>query len=132
MSQATLGDLLRHLRSGCGAGGFIQDLTDGEVLERFASQREEAAFSLLVQRHGPMVLAVCRRMLRDSHGVEDCFQATFLVLVRRAASICKKGSVGSWLYAVALRIASKAQDRDGGTPAQGEGGGEHATRRTAR
>ena len=108
MSQATLGDLLRYLRTAQG-DHVIEELTDCQLLERFLAGREEAAFTLLVQRHGPMVLAVCRRLLGDSHSAEDSFQATFLVLVRRAASIRKKSSVGSWLYAVALHIASKAR-----------------------
>jgi RNA polymerase sigma factor (sigma-70 family) len=108
MSQATLGDLLRYLRTACDEQ-LAEDLTDRQLLERFLVQREEAAFTVLVQRHGPMVLAVCRRLLGDCHSAEDCFQATFLVLVRRAASIRKKGSVGSWLHSVALHIASKAR-----------------------
>jgi RNA polymerase sigma factor (sigma-70 family) len=108
MSQATLGELVRYLRTACD-DRLARDLTDGELLERFLTGREEAAFALLVQRHGPMVQAVCRRVLGDSPGAEDCFQATFLVLVRRAGSIREKGSVGSWLYAVASRIATKAR-----------------------
>ena len=86
MSKATLGDMLRSLRGLCAAHGAA-DLTDGELLRRFLTHREEAAFTLLVQRHGQMVLGVCQRVLGDAHGAEDAFQATFMVLVRRGASI---------------------------------------------
>jgi RNA polymerase sigma factor (sigma-70 family) len=88
-----------------------RDLNDGELLERFRVSREEAAFTVLVQRHGPMVWGVCRRILADPHDAEDAFQATFLVLVRKAGSIHKLGSVGSWLYGVACRVAVKARTR---------------------
>jgi RNA polymerase sigma factor (sigma-70 family) len=108
MSQATLGDVLRYLRT-TSAGELANDLTDGELLERFLVHREEAAFTLLVQRHGPMVLSVCCRVLGNGPSAEDSFQATFLILVRRAASIRKKESLASWLYAVALHLASKAR-----------------------
>jgi RNA polymerase sigma factor (sigma-70 family) len=108
MPQTTFGNLLRYLHTAC-PSQLTQDVTDGELLERFLAHREEAAFTLLVQRHGPMVLAVCRRVLGNCDSVQDAFQATFLVLVRRAASIRKKGSLASWLYAVALHIALKAR-----------------------
>jgi RNA polymerase sigma factor (sigma-70 family) len=108
MPQPALSDVLHYLRSACEAQ-IHRDLTDGELLERFLAQREEAAFAILVQRHGPMVLAVCQRVLGDAHTAEDAFQATFLILVRRAASIRKKASVGSWLHGVAQRVASKAR-----------------------
>jgi len=88
------------------AGG----LTDGRLLERFLDDRDQAAFELLVWRHGPMVLRVCRRIIRDLHGAEDAFQATFLTLAYKAGSIGKRESVGSWLYKVAYRIALRARD----------------------
>src|SRR5436190_1318756 len=100
MPQPTLKDVLRYLGGACAAPGE-RDLTDGDLLERFLTHREEAAFALLVQRHGPMVLGVCRRILHDRHTAEDAFQATFLILVRRAASIRNQESVGSWLHGVA-------------------------------
>jgi RNA polymerase sigma factor (sigma-70 family) len=108
MAQATLGKVLWFLRQACD-GEAAGDLSDGALLERFLARREESAFALLVQRHGPLVLGVCRRVLGDLHGAEDCFQATFLVLVRRAASIRNKASLAGWLHAVAQRIAVKAR-----------------------
>ncbi len=65
--------------------GTIAGLTEGKLLDRFAAEGDESAFAALVARHGPMVLGVCRRILRDEHDVEDAFQATFLVLVRRGS-----------------------------------------------
>jgi RNA polymerase sigma factor (sigma-70 family) len=85
-------------------------LTDTRLLERFLDDRDQAAFELLVWRHGPMVLRVCRRVLRDWHGAEDAFQATFLTFAYKAADIGKRESVGSWLYKVAYRIALRARD----------------------
>jgi RNA polymerase sigma factor (sigma-70 family) len=84
---------------------------DQQLLDRFVTNREETAFTALVRRHGPLVLGVCRRVLRHEHDAEDAFQATFLVLARRAASINKRASVGSWLYQVAFHVANKARKR---------------------
>lgn len=82
--------------------------TDGELLARFVATRDEASFAALVRRHGPMVLAVCRRMLRHEQDAEDCFQATFLVMARKAAAV-KREAVGSFLYAVAYRTSLEAR-----------------------
>ena len=83
--------------------------TDGELLERYLGNREDAAFAALVKRHGPMVFGVCRRILRDVHDAEDAFQATFLVLIHKAQSIVPPERVGPWLYGVAYRTALKAK-----------------------
>jgi RNA polymerase sigma factor (sigma-70 family) len=89
--------------------GTIVGLTEGKLLERFVAEGDEASFAALVTRHGPMVLAVCRRILRDEHAVEDAFQATFLILVRRAGAIKNGELVGHWLHGVAHRVAVRAR-----------------------
>jgi RNA polymerase sigma factor (sigma-70 family) len=89
--------------------GVVSALPDDRLLERFATRRDEAAFEALVERHGPMVLRVCRQLLRDGHYAEDAFQATFLVLARKVGTVRRYASVAPWLYRVACRVARKAQ-----------------------
>ncbi len=102
--------LLRHL------GGLLRpdrkdEPTDSGLLEQFVARRDEAAFAALVRRHGPLVLGVCRRVLRDAHDAEDAFQATFLVLARKAESLARPERVGNWLHGVAVRVACAARAR---------------------
>jgi RNA polymerase sigma factor (sigma-70 family) len=85
------------------------DVTDGQLWDRFRTGCEEAAFETLVRRHGPMVLAVCRRVLRDQHDAEDAFQATFLILLRKAGSIARPELLGNWLFGVAYNTARNAR-----------------------
>ncbi|HEV3203778.1 MAG TPA: RNA polymerase sigma factor, partial [Gemmataceae bacterium] len=108
MTDGNLNSVLRHLRrvvESQGAGG----LNDSQLLERFITHGDETAFEVLVWRHGPMVLNVCRRILRHDHDAEDAFQATFMTLARKAACIGKRASLASWLYKVAYRAALAAK-----------------------
>src|SRR5437660_2354589 len=84
-------------------------LQDMDLLELFRRQNNEAAFAELVRRHGPLVLGVCGRVLHNAHDADDVFQATFLVLARKADSIRKQGSLPSWLHGVAYRLALKCR-----------------------
>jgi RNA polymerase sigma factor (sigma-70 family) len=108
MPTTPMSEVTRHLRRAVllrdGAG-----LTDGQLLEDYLSRRDEAALAALVRRHGPMVWGVCRRVLRHYHDAEDAFQATFLVLVRKAASLASRELVANWLYGVAYQTAWKAR-----------------------
>jgi RNA polymerase sigma factor (sigma-70 family) len=107
MDGNQLGGLLRYLRRITDAGA--EGASDGQLLERFARQRDEAAFTALLERHGPMVLGVCRRILHDPHDAEDAFQATFLVLAHKARSIGRPQAIASWLYRTAQRTALRAK-----------------------
>ena len=92
--------------------GVTGAVTDGQLLERFATHRGEAsehAFAALVERHGPVVMRLCRSVLRDEHEAQDAFQATFLVLAKRANSLWVRDSLGPWIHSVAYRVASCAR-----------------------
>jgi RNA polymerase sigma factor (sigma-70 family) len=91
----------------------LADQSDAQLLECFVVKREQAAFEVLVRRHGNMVLSVCRRQVRNSHDADDAFQATFMTLARKANAIRGSDAVGAWLYKVALRIAIRARARAG-------------------
>jgi RNA polymerase sigma-70 factor (ECF subfamily) len=91
--------------------GVIGALSDGQLLDRFLDRHEAAVFEAIVRRHGPMVWGVCRRVLRDHHDAEDAFQATFLVLALKSASIMPREKLGNWLYGVAYQTAMKARVR---------------------
>ncbi len=114
--STTQTDFLRYLRT-LTARQSTGVLSDQQLLERFLHDRSEASFAALVARHGPMVLSVCRRVLRHAQDAEDAFQATFLVLARKASSIRKQASLGSWLHGVAYHSAeclkAKAKRRTG-------------------
>jgi RNA polymerase sigma factor (sigma-70 family) len=108
MAADRAGSLIEHLRKTV----LRQDqgsLSDAQVLDRFITQRDEAAFETLVQRHAGMVWGVCRRLLHNAHDAEDAFQASFLVLARKAASVSPRDKVANWLYGVAYQTAVRAR-----------------------
>jgi RNA polymerase sigma factor (sigma-70 family) len=107
MSTARLSTVTRYLQRVAERDAPSQ--SDQQLLDRFRRLRDEGAFAALVRRHGPMVLAVCRRVLRHAQDAEDVFQAAFLVLVRKADSIRQQASVGGWLYRVTYRLAVRAR-----------------------
>src|SRR5881398_378244 len=98
MAAGQLTRVIDHLR---GVNPDATGLADGDLLNRYVRHRDEAAFEALVRRHGPMVMGVCRRVLRHAHDAEDAFQATFLVLARKAAAITQRDLLANWLYGVA-------------------------------
>jgi RNA polymerase sigma factor (sigma-70 family) len=108
MANAPARLVLRHVRNIL-AAHEAEQLSDRELLRRFADGREEAAFAALVRRHGPMVLGVCQRVLHDTADAEDAFQATFLILARKAKSGGWCESVGPWLYRVAHGMALRVR-----------------------
>src|SRR5262245_41329120 len=110
MPTSPLDPIVQHIRR-MGTAHAFDDLADADLLSRFIDARDAAAFAALVQRHGPMVLGVCRRLLRPSHDAEDACQASFLVLVQKAASIRRRSSLASWLHGVAHHLAAKARAR---------------------
>src|SRR5262245_12757300 len=109
MGSSSLGSFIGRLRRLVEPRGG--GLEDAELLRRFAGQGDEAAFEVLLWRYGPLVLGICRRMLRREQDVEDAFQATFLTLIRKASSIARREALGSWLHQVAYRIGLHARAR---------------------
>jgi RNA polymerase sigma factor (sigma-70 family) len=108
MASDSAGVLLHRLRRAA-TRSQAGDVADSSLLERFLTSRDEIAFEQLVRAHGPMVLGVCRRLLGHEQDAEDAFQATFLILSRKAGSIRRRGSLAGWLYAVACRTAMEAR-----------------------
>jgi RNA polymerase sigma factor (sigma-70 family) len=108
MAGSHLNSFIRHLR-GVLATRESAGLTEAELWKRYVHEHDEAAFATLLHRHGPMVLRVCRGILRNEHDAEDAFQATFLILVRRATSLRSPDTIANWLYGVARRTALEAK-----------------------
>src|SRR5258708_30976485 len=108
MAVSPAATLLRHLRSMTNPRALTEK-PDALLLNEFVTHRDEAAFAALLHRHGRLVWGVCRHVLPREHDAEDAFQATFLVLARRATSIRRSDAVASWLHGVAYRIARKAR-----------------------
>jgi RNA polymerase sigma factor (sigma-70 family) len=108
MTAVPLSRVVRQLRV-APAAREAAGLPDADLWDRYVRERDEAAFAALVGRHGPMVLGVCRRILRNRHDAEDAFQATFLVLVRKAASLRSPRTIANWLHGVARRTALAAR-----------------------
>ena len=112
---------VRRLR---GVATSSERLSDRQLLQRFTRNRDESAFAALLERHGGMVLGVCRRVLGCPQTADDAFQATFLVLLKKAGSLAWRESVGSWLHEVAYRVALKARVSQQRQRAR-EAGGKH-------
>jgi RNA polymerase sigma factor (sigma-70 family) len=110
MARGRLTQALRHLHGLFGRGDPAAR-PDHDLLDAFAQGRDEGAFAALVGRHGPLVWGVCRRLLAHEQDAEDAFQATFLVLARKAGAVAWRTDVGNWLYAVALRVSRRARGR---------------------
>ncbi len=128
MPIVKLQPVIRSIRTMAGTP-LSSQRTDQELLLAFSAHGDQSAFAALVDRHGPMVMRVCRRVLHREQDAEDAFQATFLVLVRKAGSIRKTEALASWLHGVAHRVAAASKARWGATAdtragGPGDGGAE--------
>jgi RNA polymerase sigma factor (sigma-70 family) len=110
MPHAAFSSFMHMLRR-VAARHVRDEQADAELLARFVRRGDEAAFEVLVHRHGPMVWSVCRRLLTRTEDAEDAFQAAFVVLLRRAGSIRDASRLGNWLYGVTYRVAVRARAR---------------------
>jgi DNA-directed RNA polymerase specialized sigma24 family protein len=108
MASQTLVGVLRYLCR-LASTKVWDEQSDGRLLQQFVAQRDEGAFAALLERHGPLVLGVCRRVLGSEPDAEDAFQATFLVLARKAASIRRPQALAGWLHRVAVNLAREAR-----------------------
>ncbi len=108
MAEGAISAVVREFERLMTSGGLTA-LSEEQLLDRFVSLRDESAFEAIVLRHGPMVRGVCRRLLRDANDVDDAFQATFLVLARKASTLRRRERLGNWLYGVSYRIASRVR-----------------------
>ena len=111
MAGTSPGAALRQIRH-LFIEGSVAGLSDAQLLDRFLGRRDGVAFAALVERHGPLVLGICRSILRDPDAAEDAFQATFLVLVKKAGSIRDREALGAWLHRVSRRVAIQANASD--------------------
>src|SRR5262249_60111640 len=110
MAERKLSAVVQYLRRVAKASSDDSS-TDKELLASFVAERDEAAFAAIVERHGRLVWGVCRRMLGDTPDAEDVFQATFLVLIRKAASVRWQSSLAGWLFEVASRLAKETKTK---------------------
>src|SRR5579883_1037865 len=108
MAEPPSNSFLNYIRHLIGSDPAA-DMSDRQLLERFLADRDETAVEALVRRYGPLVFGVCRRVLHDTHAAEDAFQATFLVLIRKASTLIRCERLGGWLYRVAYRLALRAR-----------------------
>jgi RNA polymerase sigma factor (sigma-70 family) len=127
MAHEPVSPVLRLIRT-IAAGAKAAALSDRQLLQKFTAERDEAAFAALVRRHGPLVRGVCRRLLRHAQDAEDIFQATFLVLARKAGLLPWRESIGNWLYEVAYRLAAEAKVKRARRQAREREAGEMAAR----
>src|SRR5262249_1800634 len=129
MAEQRLDGVLTHIRK-LFAAREQDALSDRELLNRFVKAGDEAAVTALIERHGPMILGICRRVLRQDQDAEDRCQATFLVLVRKAAALRKRDSLASWLHGVAYHVAANLR-RDGARRRSREGAAAKAPQQGA-